>query len=703
MMRRFTTVALFYLVGVLIACAQNYYVDSKAGKDSNDGLSPSTAWQTLAKANSPSVKSGSKVLLRRGCEWRGQIVVPADNVTYSAYGEGAKPVINASRIISGWTRHSGSIYKATVPFEVKAVYCDGKYQELAHWPDNDWLTVSEASISNDYIVDDDSKVPDDVVGAGILVKTREWYLQISTVTSRIGNRVNYVVGAKYEAQKNSVYYFNNKLWMLDSPGEWFYDQSNQTLYVWIDTGDSPLNHIIEVPELKYGIFVNARTNITIENLSVVYSKEHGILTSNTENVTLRGLDVSKARVNGIIASGKSINVTVENCGIALSGANGIHMSGYGTNCIIRDNIISDIGMAGRLPDIYGQGGITISKGNNDIQVIRNRISRINRNGVSAWSSKVEIRNNVIDQVMLRQSDGGGIYVHGADMAGSQVVHNIITNVIGDPLPDKPARGLGIYMDDWSKGVTVVGNTISNVYNAIKIHNSADNVVTGNVTHDSKAAALDIIEDPIVDISGYTQNNVISGNVFTIDYPIQLMAHIKGHLGHINFGKYDRNHYLNSSGEFLGAIFSKSPDIDVKCDLVKWRQMTGQDSNSIDVGAYYRFEPFQVLSLGTNLITNATFDLNISRWGRWSPSGATTISWSSEGGLDGGCLKTVNTDPNGADGQTISNGLALEKGVTYCLSVDMAAPVTTTVQMVARLNGSPYEVYGSRYFSVGPMR
>jgi len=99
-----------------------YYV-SPDGDDSNDGLSPETAWKSLGKINSAAVgelncsaeqidtkqhpqyqwaadhsdewitlKPGDVVLFERGGLWRGGLMT-AEGVTYSAYGDGAKPEI----------------------------------------------------------------------------------------------------------------------------------------------------------------------------------------------------------------------------------------------------------------------------------------------------------------------------------------------------------------------------------------------------------------------------------------------------------------------------------------------------------------------------------------------------------------------------------------------------------------------------------
>ena len=72
-----------------------YYV-SENGDDANDGLTPATPIRTLEQVNALSLQSGDAVLFRRGDMFRGTVVA-CSGVLYSAYGEGAKPVICASR------------------------------------------------------------------------------------------------------------------------------------------------------------------------------------------------------------------------------------------------------------------------------------------------------------------------------------------------------------------------------------------------------------------------------------------------------------------------------------------------------------------------------------------------------------------------------------------------------------------------------
>jgi hypothetical protein len=75
----------------------SYYVDC-LGTDGNAGLSPSSPWKTLAKANQATVRPGESLLLKRGCTWNEQLVAKwagtsTSPVLIGAYGSGSDPLI----------------------------------------------------------------------------------------------------------------------------------------------------------------------------------------------------------------------------------------------------------------------------------------------------------------------------------------------------------------------------------------------------------------------------------------------------------------------------------------------------------------------------------------------------------------------------------------------------------------------------------
>lgn len=75
-----------------------YYV-SPNGNNDNNGLSPETAWQTADRTNWGDVQEGDAVFFERGGIYRltQEAVKLISNVTYSAYGEGRKPIITLAQ------------------------------------------------------------------------------------------------------------------------------------------------------------------------------------------------------------------------------------------------------------------------------------------------------------------------------------------------------------------------------------------------------------------------------------------------------------------------------------------------------------------------------------------------------------------------------------------------------------------------------
>lgn len=71
------------------------YYFANDGDDANDGLSPEKPKKTLAAISALNLKSGDGVFFKRGDVFRGSISAK-NGVTYSAYGDGAKPELYAS-------------------------------------------------------------------------------------------------------------------------------------------------------------------------------------------------------------------------------------------------------------------------------------------------------------------------------------------------------------------------------------------------------------------------------------------------------------------------------------------------------------------------------------------------------------------------------------------------------------------------------
>ncbi len=108
-----------------------YHVDSEGGNDDADGRSEKSAWKTLARVNRAALSPGDAVLLRCGSMWREQLTLssgglPGRPITYGAYGEGDRPVVNGSDLIESWAPLGENIWTATVNLPPEVVYFRGE-------------------------------------------------------------------------------------------------------------------------------------------------------------------------------------------------------------------------------------------------------------------------------------------------------------------------------------------------------------------------------------------------------------------------------------------------------------------------------------------------------------------------------------------------------------------------------------------------
>src|SRR6266567_8739879 len=69
--RRHALALLLCLIRLSSLSAGTYYLDCLNGSDGNDGLSPTSAWQTIQRINQAAFGPGDSILLKRGCTWQG--------------------------------------------------------------------------------------------------------------------------------------------------------------------------------------------------------------------------------------------------------------------------------------------------------------------------------------------------------------------------------------------------------------------------------------------------------------------------------------------------------------------------------------------------------------------------------------------------------------------------------------------------------
>lgn len=257
----------------------NIYYVSAGGNDSNDGLSPQTAIRTLGKVNSLSLESGDIVAFRRGDEWNEHITLHLRNgVTYSAYGEGAKPALSNYIQAAGaenWTEVGRNLW----------VYSGG-YSSSAHvdYP-------NDPSLPGSYLISakiDNISENDDV--GNIVFRSGEktgWGVKVTRYTrSNTSIGIGTVsLGDFGTLTRNETAFTDQR--DLASDLEFYHNPDERRLYLYY-SGGNPGETFDDIRLVISGCLADSgNRDITIDNLEFSYTGVHGINVSSIRNFTIQ--------------------------------------------------------------------------------------------------------------------------------------------------------------------------------------------------------------------------------------------------------------------------------------------------------------------------------------------------------------------------------------------------------------------------------
>lgn len=199
----------------------DYYVDNLSGSDANDGKSPATAWQTIAKVQATYLAPGKFVGFKRGGIWREQFAqnqsgLAGNPIVYGAYGIGAPPIITGSNL-----------------------YITPTYR---------WV----------------------LSGSGI----NQYYLQTAAGGNPgIASDPNAIfINKKWATKGSFAFMFNGQYMYGDNDGLGY-----NTIYIRNDLGDPDIvGTVIEIPRRSYCIFWGAPVDyVTFQDLQLQHAVGHG--------------------------------------------------------------------------------------------------------------------------------------------------------------------------------------------------------------------------------------------------------------------------------------------------------------------------------------------------------------------------------------------------------------------------------------------
>lgn len=718
------------------SAAKTYYVDSKLGNDSFNGLAATAAsggngpWRTLAKVNATALAAGESVRLLCGGVWNETLKLSASGtaslpITLTSHPANCsdKPLINGGATIAAaqWTVHNGSIYKAslaTAPLQVlstaggltqahhpnkghDSTLPESLYLRLAANSDN--VLVNKAQTSSYLLTGADLKLPAGTTitpGTVVRVRSNSWAIDESKVSAVSGTKLSLATRTAYPLTTGWGYYLLGQLWMLDSAGEWHYDDAGKALYLWMPDSRPP-GATVAATLLPIGIDLQGVQNVTVDNLAIKMVGT-GINLQSSTGVTIRNMRIDDASEHGADAAG-SVQATLEantltRVGLdGITGHNDVLPAANGLRAI--NNNLSEIGvvMAGdTVASLPRRSRAAIRAGGNAI-ITGNSIN--NTGYIGIWPrANSTVTNNYISGACAVLDDCGAIYVSGVNNNGT-ISGNLVQNSRGAVAGKAPqfayTQAQGIYLDESASGVTVSGNTVVGADNGVQIHVAAGNVIKDNKLYGNRNSQIWLQEtrntdNPLGDVFG----NTVTGNQI-----VPTVASARGvfletqildtsRFGAFNFNRYFDRIFSTVAEERTNASRSTYT-------IGQWKSATTAAgvSRSLDPNGSGTSETrFAAVRInGSNLVPNASLSTDAKGWTSWnltSPFGylvreACTPGW---------CARYVT---GGSMGILSSPNFSVVAGTWYRLSVDLATGTNKQlVNLVLRRGGGGTNGYES---------
>jgi len=675
-----------------------YYI-SNSGNDSAAGTSTVTAWATISKVNSKmsTFIAGDQILFRKGDTFFGQITMTksgtaGNEIIFGSYGTGQLPIITGAKSPQSWIVHSGNIYKTTFTDTVSNLYLDGKIMNIARYPNTGWLRVDYGTGAGEKGGFKDAALTEGGGywnGVTCKIRTADWSYEVRTVSGFNSGNVTFSTPTVNRMIYEYGYYLDNRLSLLDTEGEFYYDIPTQVLYFYAPGGVNPNTLSLQATVTRFNIYLNPGVKyVTIQDLHLTNAKEKGVEEAN------------------------GTSITVKNCRISKTDKIGIRL--YGTGHRIENNIIEDvldIGITAQIFDGFVTGNIINRTGlkpgyggsswgyiglraesSTGTSIRYNNIDSTGYTGIRFGKNNI-LEYNIVDYSCVILNDGGGIAIDNID--GALIKNNVVKNSIGNK-ESCPATNYnlsyGIYFGNTLiKNLLISKNTIAHSrFVGIYIDNTVtlDNIqIVDNVIYNSAHTQIKFSD---LSASSYvpTYNTIIKRNIFySLGWNQVSMEHQMFHsLIFSDYGVFDSNYYCNPYNEFTLKRTIMPPNYSSNdYRLSQWQTVTGEDPNSMY--SPFIFEQHYITdTLSSNYITNPHFNDTIAGWTTW-PSGS-SIARVIHPLLNGGSMRLRWNGIGFTENLAVSNSFPTTKGDYYNVSFSVVGNHTGDFNLWGR-SSIPY--------------
>ena len=707
-----------------VPAAPGFYVDAKLGDDNSPG-SVDRPWRTLARAGAVTLQTGQGLFLRCGQVWRERLVLGPNQLTdgsiLAGYGDDCakKPAVisGADDFSTGWSLSNG-VWSRSLPAatpKITQLFANGQPLRTARWPDDSasgtgmkmapLATSTNSAATKNASLNlrnaDASPLPaGDVVGATIQIQTQAWAIETRQVSAVSGATVTLDYATYWDLAAGQGYVLQDKLWMMNTPGEFFHDLAAQRLYLIAPTAGVPAdlnNAAIEGSVRDNALTIGERSGLTVRNVATLAARAVGALVIDAPAAQLLQIESSSNGGVGLQfrnSTPSSVNrptATVADSVFSSNAQIGIDASDVNNVAILR-NVVTDTGNGAH----HGANVLAAIWSGPAGRVEGNTVRGSGYLGIrfSSFQGSTVTRNLVTGHCS-RLADCAGIYTWvGPNLQQGGHTSTVEGNKIGAAEP--VASGLttggsdiaaGIYIDDFADGVTVADNLLLNPSTGVFVHNASRVTVKNNRIWLATSAALWASMDR-TDIDAMT-GNLFQGNQvvpilqasaaaaglprFSSTHAIRFWHAMAGAAALApNRNTFKDNAYIQLQGALDSHAWVAGSGAPGMVNALQWQQLTAGDMLPTRPA---NFRPL-ALTLGAEQVIDTGFDGGLAHWQTWNAPSAITFSARADATRPG-CVGMCISLTSGTKGDLLaSRPFQLKPAVPYVYRWAAVLPSTS---------------------------
>ncbi|GAA4802035.1 PDZ domain-containing protein [Olivibacter ginsenosidimutans] len=457
------------------------------GSDQNEGTkdspyaSPLKAKEAVIQLRKTGYKGAVEIIITAGTYYLTQpltFTAEESGSTQHPYtiraARGEQVIFSAARALRlSWQKYKGDLWKANVPIgtSFKQLFADGQKLICARYPNFDPSVLPFNGYAADAISPERVKTWKNPAGAYVhALHQGRWGGLHYQVSGKKNDSTLQLIGGWQNNRPSPMHptyrYVENVFEELDSPGEWYLDSIQHTLYYYPQPGQQLTEVTFEASNLENIITLQGSAqkpvhDITIEGIDFVQTaptfmktkepllrsdwtiyRQGAVKIDGVERCIIRHANFYNLGGNAIFVSNYNRNIVIADNLIENIGAGGINIVGdpdavrspafryedvvpatamdtipgpktnnYPAECTVSDNLIRNIGLIEKQV-----AGVQISMSAN-IKVFHNTIYRVPRAGINigdgTWGGHVLAYNDVF-QTVLETSDHGAFNSWGRD-------------------------------------------------------------------------------------------------------------------------------------------------------------------------------------------------------------------------------------------------------------------------------------------------